>query len=53
VHTVIDGYSRVAYAECHDDETATTAAGVLQRAVAWFRPPRRHRRAGVVDNGSA
>jgi transposase InsO family protein len=36
VHTVIDDYSRVAYAECHDDETAATAVGVLYRAVAWF-----------------
>ena len=36
VHTVIDDYSRVAYAEIHDDETAATASGVLRRAVAWF-----------------
>jgi transposase InsO family protein len=52
VHTVIDDYSRVAYAECHDDETAATAVGVLYRAVAWFADR------GVVvegvlsDNGS-
>jgi len=52
VHTVLDDHSRVAYAEIHDDETATTAVGVLRRAVAWFA----HR--GVVvervlsDNGS-
>jgi transposase InsO family protein len=36
VHTVIDDYSRVAYAEIHDDELATTAVAVLRRAVAWF-----------------
>ncbi|SDT41970.1 IS481 family transposase [Jiangella sp. DSM 45060] len=36
VHTVIDDYSRIAYAEIHDDEKAVTAAGVLHRAVAWF-----------------
>ncbi len=36
VHTVIDDHTRLAYAECHDDETATTAAAVLTRAVAWF-----------------
>ncbi|UXA20345.1 IS481 family transposase [Mycobacterium sp. SMC-4] len=36
VHTVIDDHSRVAYAEIHDDETATTAAAVLRRAVGWF-----------------
>jgi transposase InsO family protein len=53
VHTVIDDYTRIAYAECHDDETAATAASVLYRAVAWFAER------GVVvervlsDNGSA
>jgi transposase InsO family protein len=53
VHTVIDDYTRIAYAECHDDETAATAVGVLHRAVAWFAER------GVVvervlsDNGSA
>jgi transposase InsO family protein len=36
VHTVIDDYTRLAYAECHDDETAATACAVLARAVAWF-----------------
>src|SRR5690349_10336051 len=36
VHTVIDDYSRLAYAEIHDDEKAVTAVGVLYRAVAWF-----------------
>ena len=36
VHTVIDDYSRVAYAEIHHDEKAVTAVGVLYRAVAWF-----------------
>jgi len=36
IHTVIDDYSRVGYAEIHDDEAATTAVGVLRRAVAWF-----------------
>jgi transposase InsO family protein len=53
VHTVIDDYSRVAYAEIHDDETAATAAAVLYRAVAWYADR------GVIvervlsDNGSA
>jgi transposase InsO family protein len=52
VHTVIDDYTRIAYAECHNDETAATAVGVLHRAVAWFAER------GVVvervlsDNGS-
>ena len=53
VHTVIDDYSRVAYAEIHDDEKAVTAVAVLHRAVAWFAER------GVVvervlsDNGAA
>ena len=53
VHTIIDDYSRVAYAEVHDDEKAITAVAVLHRAVAWFAER------GVVvervlsDNGSA
>lgn len=36
VHTVIDDHSRVAYAEIHDDETGTTAAGGLERAIAFY-----------------
>ena len=53
VHTVIDDYSRVGYAEVHDNETAVTASAVLRRAVAWFSLR------GVIvervlsDNGSA
>lgn len=53
VHTVIDDHSRVAYAECHDNETAATATQVLRRAVAWYAER------GVIvervlsDNGSA
>ena len=33
IHTVLDDYSRIAYTEVHDDETAV---GVLHRAVEWF-----------------
>ncbi|MCB2412212.1 IS481 family transposase [Demequina sp. TTPB684] len=36
IHTVIDDHSRVAYAEIHDDEKGTTAAGVLERAIAFY-----------------
>ncbi|GAA4193255.1 hypothetical protein GCM10022219_14800 [Microbacterium oryzae] len=36
VHTVIDDHSRVAYAEIHDDEKGTTAAEVLERAIAFY-----------------
>ena len=53
LHTVIDDHSRVAYVEICADEKATTAIGVLRRAVAWYA---QH---GVIiervlsDNGSA
>jgi transposase InsO family protein len=53
VHTVIDDYSRVAYAECHDDETAATAVGVLYRAVAWFVERGVSVERVLSDNGSA
>lgn len=53
VHTVIDDYSRVAYAEVHDDETATTAAAVLARAVAWYAKRGVTVERVLSDNGSA
>ena len=37
VHIAVDDYSRLAYAEVLDDETAATAAGFLVRAVAFYR----------------
>jgi transposase InsO family protein len=52
VHIAVDDYSRLAYAEVLTDERATTAAGFLGRALAFYR---RH---GVLvervltDNGS-
>jgi len=53
VHTVIDDHSRVAYAEIHDDETAVTAIGVLQRAVSWFADRGVTVERVLSDNGSA
>jgi transposase InsO family protein len=53
VHTVIDDYSRVAYAEIHDDEKAVTAAAVLHRAVAWFAEHGVTVERVLSDNGSA
>jgi transposase InsO family protein len=53
LHTVIDDHSRVAYAEVHDDETATTAIGVLTRAVAWFAQRGVSVERVLSDNGSA
>ena len=52
VHTVIDDYTRLAYAECHDDETAATAAAVLARAVAWFAVRGVIVERVLTDNGS-
>jgi transposase InsO family protein len=37
VHVAVDDYSRLAYAEVLPDEKATTAAGFLRRAVAFYR----------------
>ncbi|MCX6401982.1 MAG: IS481 family transposase [Propionibacteriales bacterium] len=53
VHTVIDDHSRVAYAEICTDEKATTAIGVLQRAVAWFAEHGVTVERVLSDNGSA
>ncbi|MFJ4167866.1 IS481 family transposase, partial [Microbacterium sp. NPDC089698] len=36
VHAAIDDHSRVAYAEIHSDEKGATAAGFLERAVAFY-----------------
>lgn len=53
VHTVIDDHSRIAYAEIHDDEKATTAVGVLTRATAWFAGRGLTVSRVLSDNGSA
>lgn len=53
VHTVIDDHSRVAYTEVHDDETAITAIGVLQRAVDWFAVRGVSIERVLSDNGGA
>lgn len=53
VHTVIDDYSRVAYAEIHDDETALTASSVLTRAVEWFNARGITVERVLSDNGGA
>jgi len=53
VHTVIDDYSRVAYAEICSDEKAATAIAVLQRAVAWYAERGVTVQRVLSDNGSA
>ena len=52
VHVAIDDYSRVAYVEVLEDERGPTAAGFLERAVAWFRAQGVHIRAVLSDNGA-
>lgn len=53
VHTVIDDHSRMAYAEICTDEKATTAIGVLQRAVTWFADKGVTVERVLSDNGAA
>ena len=36
LHAIIDDHSRLAYAEVHPDQRATTAAGFLDRALAFY-----------------
>jgi transposase InsO family protein len=53
VHIAIDDYSRLAYAEVLADEKATTAAGFLRRAVAFFARHGIRVERLLSDNGSA
>jgi transposase InsO family protein len=52
VHVAVDDYSRLAYAEVLDDETAATAAGFLRRAVAFYRRYGIEVERVLTDNGS-
>ena len=52
LHTVLDDHSRLAYVEICPDEKAVTAAGVLQRAVAWFAEHGIHVERVLSDNGA-
>jgi transposase InsO family protein len=53
VHVAVDDYSRLAYAEVLPDEKATTAAGFLRRAVAFYRRYGIQVEAILSDNGAA
>lgn len=35
-HAIVDDHSRLAFVELHDEETATTVTGFLERALAFF-----------------
>ena len=52
VHVAVDDYSRLAYAEVLNDETAATAAGFLRRAVAFYRRYGIEVERVLTDNGS-
>jgi transposase InsO family protein len=52
LHTVIDDHSRLAYVEICADEKASTAAGVLRRAVAWYDQRGVDTERVLSDNGS-
>ena len=51
VHVCIDDASRLAYAEVLDDELGTTAAGFLERALAWYRQHGIRVERILTDNG--
>jgi transposase InsO family protein len=53
VHVAVDDYSRLAYVEVLDDEKATTAAGFLRRAVAFFARYGIQVKRILTDNGAA
>ena len=52
VHVAVDDYSRLAYAEVLDDETAATAAAFLARAVAFYHRHGIQVERVLTDNGS-
>ena len=52
VHIAVDDYSRLAYAEVLNDETAATAVGFLARAVAFYRRYGINVERVITDNGS-
>ena len=53
LHSAIDGFSRLAYTEAHDDERATTTIGFFCRAMAFFTAHGITRVIRVVtDNGN-
>jgi transposase InsO family protein len=52
VHVAVDDYSRLAYAEVLTDETASTAAGFLRRAAAFYQGHGITVERILTDNGS-
>ena len=52
VHACVDDATRIAYVEVLEDEKATTAAGFLRRAVAYYRARGIRVERVMTDNGS-
>jgi transposase InsO family protein len=52
VHVAVDDYSRLAYVEVLPDERGDSAAGFLERAVAWFAKQGIRVERLLSDNGS-
>jgi transposase InsO family protein len=52
VHVAVDDYSRVAYVEVLDTQTADDAVAFLDRAIAWFADLGVRVRSVMSDNGS-
>jgi transposase InsO family protein len=53
VHAIVDDHSRLAYAEIHDDQQATTVVGFLTRALAFYAEHRITPRRLMTDNAWA
>jgi transposase InsO family protein len=53
VHVAIDDHSRLAFAEVHRDEKASTAIGFLRRAIVFFAAHGIQVERVMTDNGSA
>jgi transposase InsO family protein len=52
VHVCVDSHTRLAYVEVLADERKETAAGLLERAVAWYRKQGVVSERVLTDNGS-
>jgi transposase InsO family protein len=52
-HAIVDDHSRLAYVELHDDETARTVTGFLERALAFFAAHGIAARRLMTDNAFA
>lgn len=53
VHAVVDDHSRLAYAEIHSDQRATTVVGFLERALAFYAAHGISARRLLTDNAWA